>query len=153
MSHILVLNCGSSSVKFALINPQTTQSLFTGLAENIGQENCSITFKSDDKKQLHLKNGQYKDIFLELKKFLDEKGFFDKVMAIGHRVVAGGQYFSKSALITPENLEKIKEKKGVQNHYMEKKLNVLLTLFLKKTNLLHFKWIKNVLRYENKCYI
>ena len=108
MSHILVLNCGSSSVKFALIDPNTTESLFIGLAENIGQENCSITFKSDDKKQLYIKNSQYKDIFLELKKFLDEKGFFDKVVAIGHRVVAGGQYFSKSALITPENLEKIK---------------------------------------------
>ncbi|MFT4693553.1 MAG: acetate kinase [Francisella sp.] len=108
MSHILVLNCGSSSVKFALIDPNTTESLFAGLAENIGQENCSITFKSDDKKQLHLKNGQYKEIFLELKKYLDKKGFFNKVLAIGHRVVAGGQYFSKSALITPENLEKIK---------------------------------------------
>ena len=108
MSHILVLNCGSSSVKFALIDPQTAKSLFTGLAVNISQENCFITFKVEDKKQLHIKNGQYKDIFLELKKFLDEKGFFDKVVAIGHRVVAGGQYFSKSAVITPENLEKIK---------------------------------------------
>ena len=108
MSHILVLNCGSSSVKFALIDPKTAESLFTGLAENINQENCAITFKADDKKQLHIKNGQYKDIFSELKKYLDEKGFFDKVIAIGHRVVAGGQYFSDSAIITSENLEKIK---------------------------------------------
>ena len=108
MSHILVLNCGSSSVKFALINPQTIESLFTGLAENISQENCSITFKSEDKKKLHIKNGQYKDIFLELKKYLDEKGLLNNVVAIGHRVVAGGQYFSKSAVITPANLEKIK---------------------------------------------
>lgn len=108
MSHILVLNCGSSSVKFALINPKTAEAMFTGLAEKIGQENCSITLKTNDKKQLNIKNGQYKDIFLELKKYLDEKGFFDKVVAIGHRVVAGGQYFSDSAIITPENLEKIK---------------------------------------------
>lgn len=108
MSHILVLNCGSSSVKFALINPKTAESLFTGLAENISQENCSITFKGDEKKQLHIKNGQYKDVFSELKNYLDEKGFFDKVIAIGHRVVAGGEYFSHSAIITPENLEKIK---------------------------------------------
>nr|WP_144242720.1 hypothetical protein [Francisella sp. FSC1006] len=35
MSHILVLNCGSSSVKFALINTDTSESLLTGLAENI----------------------------------------------------------------------------------------------------------------------
>jgi len=108
MSHVLVLNCGSSSVKFALINPCTSESLLTGLAENIGATNCRVVFKSDSKFEKQIENGQYADIFTLLKDFLLENNFLQKISAVGHRVVAGGQYFSESVLITPENLEKIK---------------------------------------------
>ncbi|AIT09701.1 acetate kinase [Candidatus Francisella endociliophora] len=108
MSHILVLNCGSSSVKFALINTDTSESLLTGLAENIGAINCRVVFKSDSKLEKRIENGQYVDIFALLKDFLVENSFLEKISAIGHRVVHGGQYFSKSVLIDDDSLQKIK---------------------------------------------
>ncbi|MBK2029032.1 acetate kinase [Francisella noatunensis] len=109
MSYILVLNCGSSSVKFALMNPQTSKSLVTGLAENIGASNCKITFKTQQKVQKHIENGEYKDIFELLKDFLVENNYLEKISAIGHRVVHGGQYFSKSVIIDKDSLQKIKD--------------------------------------------
>lgn len=109
MSHILVLNCGSSSVKFALINPQTAESLLTGLAENIGSKNCKISFKTKEKFQKNIENGLYSDIFNELKQFLSECNYLSKISAVGHRVVHGGQFFSKSVLIDEDSLQKIKD--------------------------------------------
>ena len=109
MSHILVLNCGSSSVKFALSNPQTAESLLTGLAENIGSKNCKISFKTKEKIQKNIENGLYSDIFNELKQFLSEGNYLNKISAVGHRVVHGGQFFSKSVLIDEDSLQKIKD--------------------------------------------
>ncbi|AJI57377.1 acetate kinase [Francisella philomiragia] len=109
MSYILVLNCGSSSVKFALMNPQNSKSLVTGLAENIGASNCKITFKTQQKVQKHIENGEYKDVFELLKDFLVENNYLEKISAIGHRVVHGGQYFSKSVIIDKDSLQKIKD--------------------------------------------
>ncbi|AFJ42666.1 acetate/propionate family kinase [Francisella orientalis] len=109
MSYILVLNCGSSSVKFALMNPKTSKSLVTGLAENIGASNCKVTFKTQQKVHKHIENGEYKDIFELLKDFLVENNYLEKISAIGHRVVHGGQYFSKSVIIDKDSLQKIKD--------------------------------------------
>lgn len=109
MSHILVLNCGSSSVKFALINTNTSESLLTGLAENIGAKSCRVIFKAQEKIITPIENGQYKDIFTLLKEFLEENNHLEKISAIGHRVVHGGQYFSKSVLIDDDSLQKIKD--------------------------------------------
>lgn len=109
MSYILVLNCGSSSVKFALINPQTTESLLTGLAENIGSKNCKISFKTKEKFQKNIEDGLYSDIFNELKQFLSEGNYLSKISAVGHRVVHGGQFFSKSVLIDEDSLQRIKD--------------------------------------------
>ncbi|AJC48346.1 acetate kinase [Allofrancisella guangzhouensis] len=108
MSHILVLNCGSSSVKFALIDPTSSKSLLTGLAENIGQRNCRIVIKADNVFEKIVENGQYKDIFIELKMFLEENSYLGDIVAVGHRVVHGGQYFSDSVVIDERALEKIK---------------------------------------------
>lgn len=108
MPNILVLNCGSSSVKFALIDPTIKEEFFSGLAENIAQPNCQISFKSDIKIQKHLESGSYKDVFNELKNYLFDNNYIDTIVAIGHRVVHGGKYFSSSAVITKDNLQKIK---------------------------------------------
>ncbi|MFV9931485.1 MAG: acetate/propionate family kinase [Francisella endosymbiont of Hyalomma asiaticum] len=108
MSEILVLNCGSSSVKFALINPHTSESLVIGLAENIATKNCKVVFKSEHKVEKHLENGRYKDVFEMLKGFLVENNYLERIVAIGHRVVHGGQYFSKSVVMNADSLEKIK---------------------------------------------
>ncbi|ASG67143.1 acetate kinase [Francisella halioticida] len=111
MSYILILNCGSSSVKFALINPQTAESPLTGLAENIGSENCKVSFKFKTKQKIqkNIENGLYSDVFNELKHFLIKNGYLNKIYAVGHRVVHGGQFFSKSVLIDESSLQKIKD--------------------------------------------
>ena len=106
--YILILNCGSSSVKFALINPKDSKSLLTGLAENIGQKNCQVTIKTEKKSVKVIENGQYKDIFLEIKKFLEDKDYLKDVLAVGHRIVHGGKYFTKSVIIDEDSLGKIK---------------------------------------------
>ena len=95
-------------MKFALINPTTKQEFFSGLAENISQVNCQITFKSTTKVEKHIENGSYKDVFNELRNYLVDKDYLSSIIAIGHRVVAGGNYFSSSAVITSDNLQKIK---------------------------------------------
>ena len=95
-------------MKFALINPATEQEFFSGLAENVSQINCQITFKSTVKVKKHIENGSYKDVFNELKNYLTDNNYLSSIIAIGHRVVAGGSYFSSSAVITRDNLQKIK---------------------------------------------
>lgn len=108
MSNVLVLNCGSSSVKFALINPTTKEEFFSGLAENISQPSCQIVFKAATKVKKQLENGSYKDVFTELKNYLIANNHLNSIIAIGHRVVHGGNYFSSSIVITADNLRKIK---------------------------------------------
>ena len=93
MSNVLVLNCGSSSVKFALINPKTSETIFSGLAENISQKNCKVTFKAESKQIIEIENGRYEDVFTKVKEYLQEDGYLNTVIAVGHRVVHGGQYF------------------------------------------------------------
>ena len=93
MSHILVLNCGSSSVKFALINPTNSESVLTGLAEAIGSKDCRITFKTSEKTNIKIPNGQYRDVFNELKSFLEHGNYVGLISGVGHRVVHGGRFF------------------------------------------------------------
>ena len=109
MSHILVLNCGSSSVKFTLINPNNSESVLTGLAESIGSKDCRIAFKSSEKINIKIPNGQYIDVFNELKSFLECGDYIGMISGVGHRVVHGGRFFSGSAVIDESVLMKIEE--------------------------------------------
>jgi acetate kinase len=109
MSNVLVLNCGSSSVKFALINTDSNETLFSGLAENISQKNCCVTFKAEDKQVIHIENGRYDDVFTKVKQYLEETGYLESVIAVGHRVVHGGQYFSGSVIACEDSISKMKE--------------------------------------------
>ncbi|GAB4221904.1 MAG: acetate kinase [Francisella sp.] len=109
MFYILVLNCGSSSVKFALINPDSSQTVMTGIAENVATKSCKIIFKSDSTIERFLENADYSDVFKVIKEFLIENKYLQKIVAIGHRVVHGGRYFSQSVLINEDSLQKIKE--------------------------------------------
>ncbi|APC96946.1 acetate/propionate family kinase [Francisella frigiditurris] len=109
MSNVLVLNCGSSSVKFALINPLKNQTAFSGLAENISQKNCKVSFKANKKIEIAIENGKYEDVFSQIKAYMQDNGYLSTVSAVGHRVVHGGQYFDSSVLITENVIEKIKK--------------------------------------------
>lgn len=113
---ILVLNCGSSSLKFALIELPTYRVLTSGNEERIGIADSFITFRAPDgtKIERHLDIPDHTrgvEIILDI---LMEKEFgyihsFDEIDAIGHRLVHGGERFAQSVRITPEVIEKLKE--------------------------------------------
>lgn len=113
---ILVLNCGSSSVKYKLIDSKSHDVLAEGGVEKIGLPDSFLKFKRPDgsKETIVTKMADAKDAVAEVIKVLtDEKEgvikSFDEIGAVGHRVVHGMDKFNKSVLITPEVIEKVKE--------------------------------------------
>ncbi|HEX5300431.1 MAG TPA: acetate kinase [Streptosporangiaceae bacterium] len=87
---VLVLNSGSSSVKYALVDPDTGERPLSGHAENIGAS-----------------GGSYHDALTRILGHLDDKGHVDLAGA-GHRVVHGGERFSDSVLVDDEVLDAIR---------------------------------------------
>ncbi len=113
---ILVLNCGSSSVKYKLIDSKTHEVLAEGGVEKIGLPDSFLKFKRKDgsKETIVVEMKDAKDAVAQVIKVLtDEKEgvikSFDEIGAVGHRVVHGMDKFNKSVLITPEVIEKVKE--------------------------------------------
>ncbi|XPF95561.1 acetate kinase [Colwellia sp. RE-S-Sl-9] len=101
---ILVINCGSSSLKFSLINPKSTKTILTGLAEQLFSDKATIKIKY--KEDVIVKNivAPY-DHSLAIAILVDELKAFDfndNIIAIGHRVVHGGENYSTPTLITDE---------------------------------------------------
>lgn len=113
---ILVLNCGSSSVKYKLIDTTNDNTLAEGGVEKIGLEDGFLKFKRQDgsKEIVELgltdHNGAVSAILHNL---TDAKEgcikSFDEIDAVGHRVVHGGEKFNKSVLIDDGVIAKIKE--------------------------------------------
>lgn len=105
----LVLNCGSSSVKFALLDPASGEVKLSGLAERLGSEAASLRVdRKGERVTTSLGGGSYPEAFAALLNELDGVGGRAQVGAVGHRAVHGGEKFSGSALITPEVLDAIK---------------------------------------------
>lgn len=100
-THVLVLNCGSSSFKFALIDSQSGNQLLSGLAEKLGHTDAIITIKRNgEKNSLALgEHNQHVDAIKVLVGTLKQLGLDDGISAIGHRVVHGGEAFTESAII------------------------------------------------------
>ncbi|MEN3930123.1 acetate kinase [Microvirga sp. W0021] len=97
----LVINCGSSSLKFALMpNESGEDPVLSGLAERLGDSDASITYKSSEgKKEESLNGGDHATALEALINHIDQKGLLASVTAVGHRVVHGGEEFHKSVLI------------------------------------------------------
>lgn len=113
---ILVLNCGSSSVKYKLIDSETKAVLAEGGVEKIGLPDSFLKYKRPDgsKETLVVEMPTHKEAVQNVLNVLtDPKDgvikSFDEIDAVGHRVVHGMEKFNKSVLITPEVIEKVKE--------------------------------------------
>lgn len=112
----LVINCGSSSLKYQLMDMNTEESLTSGLVERIGIEGSVLTQKSKGKDK-YVINTEMKDHKDAIKLVLEalvspEHGVIksmDEISAIGHRVVHGGEKHSKSVLINDEVLKSIRD--------------------------------------------
>jgi acetate kinase len=97
---ILVINSGSSSLKFAVFPTDDQTPLISGLAECLGQEDARVTYKKDDAKTTVSLGGAGHDGALEaLLGVLDRHGMLSSVVAVGHRVVHGGERFKGPALV------------------------------------------------------
>lgn len=112
---ILVLNCGSSSLKYQLINMETEEVLASGKYERIGEEEAFITHKAQGKK-VEIKKPAYdhkEAIEFTLAQLTNPEykviDSLDEVEAIGHRVVHGGEIFKESAVIDDKVIEQIDE--------------------------------------------
>lgn len=105
--NILVINCGSSSLKFALVNPEQDQFAISGLAERLGTPGAVIGWKvGGEKYSVEIPNGGHKEALKQIIPKVQEvcQGKLD---GIGHRVVHGGEQFKASTPITKEVIETI----------------------------------------------
>ena len=113
---VLVINCGSSSLKYQLIDMATEESLAQGLVERIGIEGSVLTQKVEGKDKYIVKE-QMKDhkdaIRLVLAALVDENNgvikSMDEISAVGHRVVHGGEKYKESVVINDEVKVNIEE--------------------------------------------
>ena len=98
---ILVLNCGSSSLKGAVIDRKNGKVLLSCLGERLGTPEAVITFSKDGKKcqtALTGRNDHAGAVGMLLKE-LEKHGLHDRIKAIGHRIAHGGEKYSESVLI------------------------------------------------------
>lgn len=114
--NILVINCGSSSLKFQLINTAEESVLAKGLCERIGIEGSRLVYqpKGGEKEITEASMPTHKQaIQMVLNALTDSvKGVIkslDEVGAVGHRIVHGGEKFASSTIITDEVLKAVEE--------------------------------------------
>ena len=106
---ILVINCGSSSVKFAVIQPASGEQFITGLAEKLGGNDAQITFKfAGEKNTVALTANTHEGAMNAIIAQLKTAQLFHSITAVGHRVVHGGAFFHESAVINADVLDKIR---------------------------------------------
>ena len=112
---VLVINCGSSSLKYQLIDSDTEQVLAKGICERIKLDG-SLTHQATGKEKIQIEApmpDHSAAVKLVLQYLLDEKlgaiKNLDEIAAVGHRVVHGGEKFSSAVLINDEVLAAIEE--------------------------------------------
>ncbi len=111
---ILIINCGSSSLKFNLFDTDDERNNNRGVIENINTDGMHLTCRSSRGNiSRNLSKGGYNDAFDIMVDYLNNET--DAVMSpweislVGHRVVHGGDYFTGPAIITDEVMQKIEE--------------------------------------------
>ena len=112
---ILVLNCGSSSFKYQLIDMDTDEVIAKGNYERIGMEGSFLTHKFGNEKKVyeHAAPNHEEAITFTMEKFV-EPGIavvssLDEIDGIGHRIVHGGERFTSSVVITEDVVEGIRD--------------------------------------------
>ena len=113
---ILVLNCGSSSVKYKLFEIETKTILAQGGVEKIGLKDSFLKFTlpGGEKKILEIDMPEHRSAIQNILNVLTSAEYgciksFDEIDAVGHRVVHGGEKFNQSVLIDDEVIAKVKE--------------------------------------------
>ncbi|SDI24804.1 acetate kinase [Halanaerobium congolense] len=113
---VFVLNCGSSSLKYQLINMKNEKVIAKGLVEKIGENISYLNYKTEANNEIEIEekisdHNQAIEMVLEI---LQNKEYgvlenMDEINIVGHRVVHGGEKFSGSVLIDEEVIKALKE--------------------------------------------
>ncbi len=108
---ILVLNCGSSSVKFSLFDTDETGELLeiqSGLAERLGQPEAQLKLRAKKETDtLEIAEADHERAITTILDRLRDDGLFERIVGIGHRVVHGGEFFSGPTTIDDDVLNQI----------------------------------------------
>ena len=113
--NVLVINCGSSSLKYQLIDSESEAVLAKGLCERIGIDGRLVYQKAgQDKERTEAAMPTHKQaIQMVLEALVNEKTgaikSLSEIDAVGHRVVHGGEKFASSTLLTPDVLKTVEE--------------------------------------------
>ncbi|HCM9230779.1 propionate kinase [Enterobacter bugandensis] len=103
---VLVINCGSSSVKFSVLDAAGCDALLTGIADGINTEKAFISVNGGE--PVRLAHQDYEGALAAIALELDKRDLMSSVALIGHRIAHGGDLFSESTLITEEVIEQIR---------------------------------------------
>lgn len=113
--NVLVINCGSSSLKYQLINMQDESVLCKGLCERIGIDGSRIIHKANGGEWTQeVDFPTHTEAFMKVVEMMTQgEGAVVKdkseISAIGHRVVQGAEFFTKSEIVTDAIIDKIEE--------------------------------------------
>lgn len=113
---VLVINCGSSSLKFRLIDTAGETVMARGLFERIGEEKGSFTYITGegDKEVKEMVIPDHYEAVKDLVAVITDSekgviGSLDEIDAVGHRIVHGGDRFARPVVISPEVIKEIEE--------------------------------------------
>ena len=111
---VFILNAGSSSLKYQLMNPKTQHVLASGLVERIGIDGRLVHIANDKKTKLDINMPTHKEaIEIVLNTLTTGEDAvidsIDDIDSIGHRVVHGGEYFSESVVVNQDVITKLEE--------------------------------------------
>ncbi len=113
---VLVINCGSSSLKYQLIDSDTNQALAVGICERIGLEVGDLKHTPADREKTWIKTKMENHevaVSMVLNALTDKEhgviSDLSEIQAVGHRVVHGGEKFASSTIITDEVIDAIEE--------------------------------------------
>ena len=113
---ILVVNAGSSSLKYQLIDMETEAVLAKGGCERIGIPGSVLKAKGNGREKVYEQEMPNHKVAIELvlSALTDSEigviKSMDEIGAVGHRIVASGEYFKKTTLVTPEVLKTLEER-------------------------------------------
>jgi len=108
-ANILVLNCGSSSIKFAIFDMSQQDVLISGLAERLYEAEPTINWSGQFKGNAIINDQGHQAALDKLASLLDQWNILNTLTGIGHRVVHGGEAFSASTLLNDDNISALKK--------------------------------------------
>lgn len=106
-SVVLVINCGSSSIKFSVLDVEHCDVVLSGIADSIGSDNALLVV--DKTTEIKLADSTYDAALTAIAGELDKRQLMDAVTLVGHRIAHGGEIFSDAVIITDDVVEQIKK--------------------------------------------